>query len=720
MPSKKRAKKSRPVRKPKTGFFFLLLALASAGQFFLSQNDKPFTLLIGLFLFAAALWQLRKFSFPSVNPQNPHLTTGSETLLFFLILGLGFFFRDFRILSLPVGMHTDQGLTGLSALRILHEGWRPLFEALNYQVPEPLLFYQLAGWFGVAGSSYLSFHLFFNLLSLAAFPFIYLVFRQLAGQRVALLSLFLLAVMRWNWIETRNGYPSIQVSLYLFGFLALWIYGLRVRKNWPFYLSALFVGFGLYTYQAFKAVPFLILIYILYEYFTRWKETKVRRPNLWLCLVMVLALAAPLLYYYGKNKTLGNRERDAFIGTQIASEQSLKPLWNVWMGTALMFNREGDQNPRHNIPGRRMLDDVTGVLFILGLGLAWRARKKREGFYPLAGFVVMSLPGLLSTDAAHSNRLVCLTPFVAYFGALGGMSLFNKAQGLWKENTKLPAQAFLVLAVIASLNAHAYFVKQAGDARCREAFDPAPTALGRTLESARQKFPGQARFFGDASLLQNNTAAFLSYPVRREISEFRLADWTRGNFPRDKTAVLFLDSKKRGILDFLKIAFPGMDTSAHGNSLGQVFFYAGTICQGELEKFKPWNRGLKGVYFHSASWDKTPLAVEWDPVLNLTSKRDFPFTQLPPFRIRWAGSLEIVKSGGYQFQFLTSDRAKLWVDGRPVVPEKTLSLVAGSHPMRINFEKDSGNDLALNFIWKKPLSEKWEVVPASAFGKIIR
>src|SRR6185436_2316919 len=164
-----------------------------------------------------------------------------------ILLALGFRLHEWDLI--PYGLHTDQGLTGLSALRILHEGWRPFFEVYNYQVPEPFLYYLLAGWFALVGASSFTFHLFFVLLSLASFPFIYWVFRQLGGARLALLTVFLLAVTRWHVIDTRNGYPSVHISLYAFASLSLWIYFLEKRKIWAWILSALICGLGLYTYQ---------------------------------------------------------------------------------------------------------------------------------------------------------------------------------------------------------------------------------------------------------------------------------------------------------------------------------------------------------------------------------------------------------------------------------------------------------------------------------------
>ena len=712
----KRVKKTAAAWSPPIRSFFFLIALAVLGQGFLSQSEKPFTLWLGLLFYGAALWKLRRVPFSAVGKDSFPLSFKTETVLLILILVLAFALRIFRIEEIPAGMHTDQGLTGLSALRILYEGWHPFPEALNYQVPEPLLFYQLAGWFGLVGSSYFTFHLFFVLLSLAAFPLIYWVFRQLAGPKIALLALFILSVMRWNWIETRNGYPSVQVSLYLFGALALWLYGLKVRKQWPFFLSALFIGAGLYTYQAFKAVPFLILTYVIYEYVTRWNGTKMKRPRLLLCAILVLAVASPLIHYDLQNKTFGNREGDLFIGHKIAETGSLKPAWDVWSGTALMFNREGDMNPRHNIPGHRMLDDVTGILWVLGLALAWRLRKKREGYYPLAGFFVMSLPGLLSTDIAHSNRLVCLTPFVAYFAALGGMAIYKRAKTLWPEEPRLAARFGVVLAGIAALNSYTYFVTQANDKNCKSAFGLAQYFVGFNLESF-QKYSKEYYFYADSSLFHNHTVSFLDYPARKNTFEFNLQDWAQGNIPKDKTPLLFMEPNKTGVVDFLKTAYPGMKSSSSQDSNGRILFYTCASPPSKLVEAKPWDKGLKGVYFNSNQWNSPPLAVRWDPVLNMTNQFDFPFTQPPPFKIRWSGALEIANAGAYQFQFLASDQAKLWLDGRPAALEKPLALSAGSHPLRINFEKNGGDEMALTFIWKKPGADKWEVVPGSVFGK---
>lgn len=696
----------------------------------MAQADKPYSLAPGLLLYAVALGVLL-FPHPSLaasrlpTPPPARLSLKMEWSLLALILISAFLLRIYRIGEIPSGLHTDEGLIGQCALRILQGGWRPFSEVFDYQVPELLLFYQLAAWFGLVGSSSFTFHLFFILLSLAAFPLAYWTFRQWAGPRTALLSLFILAVMRWNWIEARNGYPSIQVPFYLFGALAFWAHGLRSGKKGALFLSALFVGAGFYGYQALKVVPFLMVLYALYECLPLRREEKTGgrlspksfRPFLSYFLV-VLVLLLPLLTVMARKGMVGHREADIFIGTKVLRERSLKPLWDVGTATALMFNRSGDENPRHNIPGRRMLDDVTGVLFILGLALAWRRRREPGGFHPLVGFLVLSLPGLLSTDEAPSNRLVALTPFVAYFAGGALDFAWQSAKASFKD-PRIPLGALsLLLAGMAAQNARTYFVIQGDDIRCQEAFGLEQNLIGRNIEEAARSFPGRNRYFITPAYFQNHTVDFLADPARADLAEFNLEDWRAAKVPADKAAVVFLEGGKPGVLEFLKALCPAMGVLPYRDSRGRTRMNFCVIQAEGLRTVQPWTRGLKGSYWNGPRWSGPEACVRRDPVLNFTSKFDFPFTHYPPFRIRWTGALDLSQAGDYKFQVLSTDDARLWLDGRPVPLEKPFRLAGGAHALRLDFQKDSGDSLALTFIWQKPGGGKWEVVPATAFGKI--
>ena len=73
-----------------------------------------------------------------------------------------------------------------------------------------------------------------------------------------------------------------------------------------------------------------------------------------------------------------------------------------------MFNRQADNNTQADFDRHPMLDDATGILFVLGFFYAaWRWRE-RPFFLSLAGVVIMSLPSYLSIDAGHAGpKLGC-------------------------------------------------------------------------------------------------------------------------------------------------------------------------------------------------------------------------------------------------------------------------------------------------------------------------
>ncbi|HTC22537.1 MAG TPA: glycosyltransferase family 39 protein [bacterium] len=704
--------------RPAPLFWLGVVVLAALGQVFLAQSQRPWTLIPGLLLYALSLYFLFRSNLKKAPVPPKPLSPQAEWILFGAILLIAFALRIYDLDSIPSGMHTDQGLEGQSAQRIAFEGWRPFFEVFNYHVPEIVMYYQLALWFKCFGSSYQTFHVFFALFALAAFPFIYFVFRQWAGPRVALLALFFLAVMRWHLIFSRNGFPTIQVPFYLFVTLYFWIKWTQNRKIAPLLASAVFCGLGLYTYQSFKAVPFLMLAFSFYEYSRSGRKPGVRRAIL-VFFLLVTILVTPLLYYMTLQGSVGNRERELFIGKTVVEEQSLVPLLRVWAGTALMFNREGESNARHNIPGHRMLDDVSAVFFILGLGLAWRNRKEPQAFYPLVGLGVMSLTCLLTVDPAHANRLLVLTPFIALFCA---QALWAFADGISVKDKWLSRLALGVLLGAAAVqNAYAYFIEEAQNHDCWLAYGVEQNYIGRDIEDLEKAQPGRFNYFLASCYFGNHTIAYLSYPARDRVFDLEAQKLEGANpFPSDMDAVFFLEQGRMGLLDLLKLEFPHGQDQVLRDWDGRTLVYIYQVPASDLRAFHGWNHGLKGTYFQSSQWTAKPSAIRWDPVLNFTYKGDFPFTDYPPFRIRWTGSLNVPQTGGYQFQVLTSDSGQLWLDGKPVSLEKPLRLTVGAHKLRLDFEKDGGDEMVLHLVWKKPGEEKWEVVPASAFGKIPR
>src|SRR5208337_4107938 len=125
-------------------------------------------------------------------------------------------------------------------------------------------------------------------------------------------------------------------------------------------------------------------------------------------------------------------------------------------------------------------------------------------------------------------------------------------------------------------------------------------------------------------------------------------------------------------------------------------------------------RGLRGSYFSKSEDLKSKTWL--DPVLNFSSRADFPNSGPSPFQIRWTGNLEISRAGSYQFQVISDGPEQFWLDGKEAGLPAVFALPKGSHPLSLNYEKGTGYFSTIHLLWKKPGDENWEVVPATAFG----
>lgn len=691
-------------------------AFGTAGQFFLAQSQVPWTLWVGLLLAAAALWQSRQIPAPL---SDSGISLKKELAIFTLVFLLAAGAHFWRLDVFPAGLSMDLGEMGWCALRILHEGWRPLEEALQYQTPFLTDFYQLAAWFSIAGASLFSINLFFLLMSLVALPLLYLFFRKLAGSTTALTALLFMAVMRWQWIEARNPHPSCEAPLYVLAVATFLLVGFQNRK--PLYLAsaALVAGLGLYAYQSLKALPLLLLALALFEYFRFPQERKYHQRALLGSGLLLLVMALPLFHLIWTQNSFGRRESEVFILPALLAQKSPIPLLHSIAGTALMLNRRGDMDPFHNLPGHRMLDDFTGILFWIGLAMTWRWCKERQGAYPLIGLAVMALPGILTTEWWASQRYTGILPFVAYFAAVGAVGLWKAAASRLNNQRwiLLPLSAVFLCTVVIQ-NSWAYFGLEAKDLRCQEAAGLEQTFIGNEINRMEKESPGRYRYFVDPFFQHNPTVAFLGYQAHDRIVPFEASDWAQEKMPRDKDSAVFLAEGKSGTWLFLRALFPAGQSGIFRNPDNQIGLYLDLVPLSELRKVNRWNRGLEGNYIQSAHWTDPPTARRFDPLLNFASREDFPFQGPPPYRARWLGRLEVKVPGGYEFNVLGPDSAQLWLDGKRVAVEKPLVLSKGSHSLRLEYEKDSGYYAALHLVWKKPDGSDWEVIPAETFGAL--
>ena len=711
--------------------FLMAAAIGSAllGQFFMAQKDSASSLFGGCFFYflSVPLFVSSIRSEKKTGVLDAPLPPLAETLFFAGAMMVALFFRLFRLNFFPSSIFTDQAFNGWAALRILHEGWVPVLGDYDRSNGVLTYCYLLAAWFKWVPPSQVTYWLFTVIQGLLFLPLFYWAVRLLSGPRIALAALFILGVMRWQVTFCRNGHIAVQVPLFLAGALVGWLYGLKAaRRPWVgFMASALCTGAALGTYQAAKATLILMAVYATFEWARGGFPGKARAAHLLPAVAVLVPFAWPLLADFLKTGDLTHRP-----------DTSIFP-W-IWQGglsriilqvskTALMFNRSGDLEGLLNIPGHRMLDDVTGIFFILGFSLCLLRIFRREYFYPLAGMAVFCLPALLTHAPAGASRALGTTPFVAWLAALA-LEAFHK-----KLNSLNPGAALKVGSLLAGLalgsmaleNFYDYFVLEARNPQCRgDAFSTEGSAAGRAIA----RFGNGYEYYMASHFYGRYDVLFLAYSQKDHLHPLDLPqDLAPPPPPTSRGLFFILDEGKGGVLEILRDLYPEgrMETYTDLEGAPRVHFYrvppaaiAADAQKARTFLSKPF--GLKGEYFLSPAAKGPPSAVRQDPVLNFTFRNDFPVQGFPPLAAVWSGLLETPASGFYRFLGLTYDSAEMSLDGKKIFSKGSTEsadffLSKGFHHIHVTFRKTSGTDTAFSLLWKKPGNNGFELVPYKAF-----
>jgi 4-amino-4-deoxy-L-arabinose transferase-like glycosyltransferase len=349
-----------------------------------------------------------------------------KPLLLIGVILLAAFLRLYRIDSLPPSAGYDQATYGLDALSIL-DGERPVFLSTNFG-REPLFSYLVAISFLFIGDRTTAIYVVSAVVGVLTVPVVYLVADEMFSSEKGylarwggLLAALVTAVSHWHLSWSRLGMRAILVPL----FTALVVYflwrGLRVGSRWAFVASGFFLGLSLYTYQAARIIPVLVLFCFARGLWTR--RSLSRRDLLGLALVAGVALLVfvPLGYYFWSHPgSAGQRvEQTLVIDTAQDLPVQARALFAQVVRVILTFVIDGDRDPRVTIPGRPALNPFLALPFLLGLGVGfWRLKKPLYATL-LAWLVLMSLPAMLARYGAVTKRALGAFPAVAMLIVVG-------------------------------------------------------------------------------------------------------------------------------------------------------------------------------------------------------------------------------------------------------------------------------------------------------------
>lgn len=674
--------------------------------------------------------------------QDPHPSAGSgcsgasrrrtEIALVALVLLLAAFLRVYRIHDLPPGVFIDETNAAIDALKILDGEQISPFATGWFETPT-LYAYYMAGLFRLVGVSFFALKLASILPGWLTVASLYPLARRAFGPLPALLSLFLLATARWHVHMSRWGWNELLPPLFQVLVVYLLLRGVEANRPRDFGLAGLALGLSQYTYLAARLIPVMVFLFLLHQIVTVRGFLRRHWTNaLFLALVSLMAFAPLGLTYLKSPFLFANRARQVSLLNDLEAAGNLQLLWDNLAKHSLMFNYQGDANPRHNVPRAPMLDPFVGALLLPGIGYAFYRWRDRRYALLLLWIAVTLLGGVLSAakEAPQGYRTLGALPAVALL--IGDLlarvwrRLSQPGGRAWRGAVVAGGIAFLALS--GYYNVHAYFVTYAQDHRTFWGFTPMETGVARSAVAALNSHtvyvvPKLAHFsslrFATYQRPDRGGGGLSQLPYRT----FFPTDDLPLPAPSDRDVLIILETQYLSLAPFIGHYYPAATTRLHRAPDGQPLYVTVDIPRWALPGAipdPPPGQGLLASYFRGESWQGEPAMQRVDPLLSFHWQGNDPLPN--PFSIRWEGEIVLPADGFYFFALAGDDGVRLWLDGEVVgqslrpdasnVVEAHLDLEAGRYPIRIEYFQRSGTKL-VEFRWTRP-GGPLELVPPEA------
>jgi hypothetical protein len=468
------------------------LAVAGVGLGVLAfqlNSDNRFTLpgvlvwAASILMFMAAFWERPEAVRDKANPGPSAVAdwarrwSGASALALLSLLGvlaLAGFFRFYRLDTVPFDMNSDHVEKLLDIRNVLGGQFNVFFA--NNGGREPMEFYLVGGlikFFGM-GLEFLTLKVAMASVGLMLLPVTYLLILEIWGSRMmAVLSASFLAVSHWAVSTSRVGLRFAFAPLLAALTLLFLIRGLRSLRTSDFLLAGLFLGLGMYGYQAFRVMPLAVVACIALRLgATLWRRERDQAlrllGNSGVMVALSLLVYAPMARFWQQfPDQYWQRYLTRATGAEAESGNRLLTFLGNLKGLALMFNWKGDVVWVYNVPDSPTLDYVMGALFVVGFLLVLvRGISHRDltAAYTVGAFAILLVPSALALTFPRENpsisRAGAALPLAMGFVALPVYLVMERLRQLPWRRMVIPVAGVGIaglLAVTAFANYQWYF-----------------------------------------------------------------------------------------------------------------------------------------------------------------------------------------------------------------------------------------------------------------------
>lgn len=498
-----------------------------------------------------------------------------------VVLLVALLVRVVNLEHIPVNLGGDEGTWGNQARAMLDGGVLANPFSTRWLNFPSLAFLILASSMRIFGETVAGLRMLSALTGTASILTTFLLARELWGRRVAWAAAALLAFGHYHMHYSRLAYNNITDSLLVTLALYLVVRGMRSRRAFYFALTGAVMGLGWYEYFGARLVNVIVVIYMLWRGAVDYRFSRVWWRFLAVLLAVVWVVAAPLLLHYLAHPADFNAgwyrvsiaKPEWFVREQEYS--GLGPVALLWRQfwksiSAFHYTLDPTFHYRASIP---MLDFVSGVLFLLGLVWATAHWRERGGGLLLIWFwLVLILGWVLTENPPSSQRLIIITPALALLIGLGLSWLAELGQRVlgrrrppgWDEI------AIVVLALIAILNLHYYFVVYTPTGVYGNPTAEVATVLGRYLQQQGDDYV--MYFYGPPTMYADiGNLAFLAPDSTRV--DVREGEEKPLVFETSRGARFVFLPHRLGELDVIRARFPGgREELVHSRADGRLLY----------------------------------------------------------------------------------------------------------------------------------------------------
>jgi 4-amino-4-deoxy-L-arabinose transferase-like glycosyltransferase len=367
-----------------------------------------------------------------------------------VLLLMGAALRMWHLSTLPAGLH-DNEITDIRITEGIRQGSIEVFYDLGGEGRESLYHMLLAAVTGVIGNGtvgYTALSLWAGMLLLAA---VYALATRLFSPAVGVAALGLLSTNLWaiflsREISRQALLPGLVAIMLLTLARAFSVYRERhpsLPENTIFAVLGVLLGLGFYLHPSHFMIVLFSMAFIAYWLLSRRRLPQQTFGYLLFSLLVFIIIGMPYLLSTVRLPDLSGAARIVH-GYNVNQNPPLEAIFSSIGG--ILF--QGDSSPIHNLPGRPLIDLLSGLIMLIGI--LTTARRWREPRFTLIAFATIALVpvAFLSGRTPDFLALTPLLPLIAIFFGLGLATLHRSVDPRLRLVIRLGAGILLIFNLI--------------------------------------------------------------------------------------------------------------------------------------------------------------------------------------------------------------------------------------------------------------------------------